>query len=299
MTNMREGQTAELANQIAGRRSSESATSAAPCPTPRIVTTRPRSQGLGERWGNLTFVVSSLVMRDFRVRYRNMSVGVLWSLANPLIMMLVLTFVFIRVFPNNSIKSYPIFFLTGLVPFNFFTLAWSAGTVSLHANATLVKRVRVQKEFIPISAVLAQSLHFVIQMGLLLTFVLVVGLPITRLWLWILPIMLVELVSVSGMALLCSAFDVYLRDTRYVVDSTVTVLFWLTPIVYQLNLIPDHYRLIYELNPIASAVICLRNVLLDIKPPAAFGTSLVVAIVILGIGLGLFASLKGQFGDHL
>jgi ABC-type polysaccharide/polyol phosphate export permease len=299
MTNMREGQTAELANQIAGRRSSESATSAAPCPTPRIVTTRPRSQGLGERWGNLTFVVSSLVMRDFRVRYRNMSLGVLWSLANPLIMMLVLTFVFIRVFPNNSIKSYPIFFLTGLVPFNFFTLAWSAGTVSLHANATLVKRVRVQKEFIPISAVLAQSLHFVIQMGLLLTFVLVVGLPITRLWLWILPIMLVELVSVSGMALLCSAFDVYLRDTRYVVDSTVTVLFWLTPIVYQLNLIPDHYRLIYELNPIASAVICLRNVLLDIKPPAAFGTSLVVAIVILGIGLGLFASLKGQFGDHL
>jgi ABC-type polysaccharide/polyol phosphate export permease len=238
-------------------------------------------------------------MRDFRVRYRNMSLGVLWSLANPLIMMLVLTFVFIRVFPNNSIKSYPIFFLTGLVPFNFFTLAWSAGTVSLHANATLVKRVRVQKEFIPISAVLAQSLHFVIQMGLLLTFVLVVGLPITRLWLWILPIMLVELVSVSGMALLCSAFDVYLRDTRYVVDSTVTVLFWLTPIVYQLNLIPDHYRLIYELNPIASAVICLRNVLLDIKPPAAFGTSLVVAIVILGIGLGLFASLKGQFGDHL
>jgi ABC-type polysaccharide/polyol phosphate export permease len=296
---MREGQTAELADEIAGRRSSESATSAAPCPTPRIVTTRPRSQGLGERWGNLTFVVSSLVMRDFRVRYRNMSLGVLWSLANPLIMMLVLTFVFIRVFPNNSIKSYPIFFLTGLVPFNFFTLAWSAGTVSLHANATLVKRVRVQKEFIPISAVLAQSLHFVIQMGLLLTFVLVVGLPITRLWLWILPIMLVELVSVSGMALLCSAFDVYLRDTRYVVDSTVTVLFWLTPIVYQLNLIPDHYRLIYELNPIASAVICLRNVLLDIKPPAAFGTSLVVAIVILGIGLGLFASLKGQFGDHL
>ena len=296
---MREGQTAELADEIAGRRSSESATSAAPCPTPRIVTKRPRSQGLGERWGNLTFVVSSLVMRDFRVRYRNMSLGVLWSLANPLIMMLVLTFVFIRVFPNNSIKSYPIFFLTGLVPFNFFTLAWSAGTVSLHANATLVKRVRVQKEFIPISAVLAQSLHFVIQMGLLLTFVLVVGLPITRLWLWILPIMLVELVSVSGMALLCSAFDVYLRDTRYVVDSTVTVLFWLTPIVYQLNLIPDHYRLIYELNPIASAVICLRNVLLDIKPPAAFGTSLVVAIVILGIGLGLFASLKGQFGDHL
>jgi ABC-type polysaccharide/polyol phosphate export permease len=298
---MGEGQTAELADEIAGRQSSESerTTAAPPHPAPQILTARPRTRGLGARWGNLTFVVSSLVMRDFRIRYRNMSLGVLWSLANPLIMMLVLTFVFIRVFPNNNIKSFPIFFLTGLIPFNFFTMAWSAGTVSLHANATLVKRVRVQKELIPISAVLAQSLHFLIQMGLLLIFVLAVGLPVTRLWFWIVPIMLVELVSVSGMALLCSAFDVYLRDTRYVVDSTVTVLFWLTPIFYPLSLIPDRYRLIYELNPIASAVICLRNVLLDIKPPAAFGTSLVVAIVILGIGLGLFASLKGQFGDHL
>jgi ABC-type polysaccharide/polyol phosphate export permease len=298
---MREGQTAELVEEVAGQPSSEGATSAAPRPTPGIVTARPRSRGLGERWGNLPFVVSSLVMRDFRVRYRNMSLGVLWSLANPLIMMLVLTFVFIRVFPNTRVKSYPIFFLTGLLPFNFFTLAWSAGTVSLHANAGLVKRVRMQRELIPISAVLAQSIHFLIQMGLLLIFVLVAGPPITRLWLWILPIMLVELVSVSGMALLCSAFDVYLRDTRYVVDSTATVLFWLTPIFYPFDLIPTRYRLVYELNPIASAVICLRNVLLDVKPPAAqaFRTGLMVAIVMLCIGCGVFGRLKGQFGDHL
>jgi ABC-type polysaccharide/polyol phosphate export permease len=238
-------------------------------------------------------------MRDFRVRYRNMSLGVLWSLANPLIMMLVLTFVFIRVFPNNSVKSYPIFFLTGLIPFNFFTMGWSAGTVSLHANAGLIKRVRVQKELIPISAVLAQSIHFLIQMGLLLIFVLILGFPITRLWVWIVPIAFLELISVSGMALLCSALDVYLRDTRYVVDSTVTVLFWLTPIFYPLDLIPVRYRQVYELNPIASAVICLRNVLLDAKAPAALGTSLVVATVMLGIGVGVFGCLKGRFGDHL
>jgi ABC-type polysaccharide/polyol phosphate export permease len=262
---------------------------------------RPPFRRLGKGWGNLPFVVSSLVMRDFRVRYRNMSLGVLWSLANPLIMMLVLTFVFIRVFPNTSVKSYPIFFLTGLIPFNFFTSAWTAGTVSLHANAGLVKRVRMRRELIPISAVLAQSIHFLIQMGLLLIFVMVAGPPITKLWFWILPIMVVELLSVSGMALLCSAFDVFLRDTRYVVDSAATVLFWLTPLFYPLALIPIQYRLVYELNPIASAVICLRNVLLDAKPPAAqaFGTGLIVAITILCIGCGVFGRLKAQFGDHL
>jgi len=296
---MREGQTAELAEEVAGQPSERATSVASPRPSPGIVTARPRSRGLGERWGNLPFVVSSLVMRDFKVRYRNMSLGVLWSLANPLIMMGVLTFVFVRVFPNTSVKSYPIFFLAGLIPYNFFTLAWSAGTVSLHANAGLVKRVRVQKELIPISAVLAQSLHFMIQIGLILIFALALRLPITRLWLWIPPIALLELISVSGMALLCSALDVYLRDTRYVVDSTATVLFWVTPIFYPIDLIPVRYRLVYELNPIASAVICLRNVLLDVKTPVAFGTSLVVAIVLFSIGVGVFGCLKDQFGDHL
>jgi ABC-type polysaccharide/polyol phosphate export permease len=301
MTDMRELQTAELADEVAGGKTTESAraSGAHAQHSARIVLARPRSLELRERLGNLTFVITSLVMRDFRIRYRNMSLGVLWSLANPLIMMLVLTFVFVRVFPNSTIKSFPIFFLTGLIPFNFFTLAWSAGTVSLYGNASLVKRVRVQKELIPISAVLAQSLHFLIQMALLLIFVLAVGLPVTMLWLWIAPIMLVELISVSGMALLCSAFDVYLRDTRYVVDSTVTVLFWLSPIFYPFALIPPRYRLLYELNPVASAVICLRNVLLDVTPPTAFGVSLTVALVILGIGIGVFTSLKSQFGDHL
>ncbi len=111
--------------------------------------------------------------------------------------------------------------------------------------------------------------------------------------------MSLELISVSGMALLCSALDVYLRDTRYVVDSLVTVLFWLTPIFYPFDLIPHRYRLVYELNPIAAAVIGLRNVVLDGKRPAAVGAGFAAAIVILGVGAGVFARLKGQFGDYL
>jgi ABC-type polysaccharide/polyol phosphate export permease len=264
-------------------------------PSPR------RSPALRDRWGNLLFVVSSLVMRDFKVRYRNMSLGVLWSLANPLIMMMVLTFVFIRVFPNTSVKSFPVFFLTGLVPFNFFSAAWSAGTVSIYANAGFVKRVRMQRELIPLSAVLAQALHFFIQIGLLLILAFLMDLPVTRLWLWILPIALIELMSVSGIALLCSTFDVYLRDTRYIVDSAATVLFWLTPIFYPADLIPAHYRLLYELNPVASTVICLRNILLDLKRPAAsmLLTSLVVSLVLLGLGASVFGRFKDRFGDYL
>lgn len=296
---MREGRTAELDQSTPDQASSNTA-KAYPAAVPEVIGAPSRRRaGLSERWQNFEFIVSSLVMRDFKVRYRNMSLGVLWSLANPLIMMAVLTFVFIHVFPNNSIKSYPIFFLSGLVPFNFFSIAWSAGTVSLQSNANLVKRVRLQKELIPISAVLAQSIHFVIQMALLLVLAVAVGLPVTRLWLWIFPIMAFELASVSGFALLCSALDVHLRDTRYVVDSLVTILFWLTPIFYPVSMIPDSYRLIYQLNPIASAVIGLRNVVLDGTRPTALASGLATAIVALVIGAGVFARLKGQFSDYI
>jgi len=296
---MREGQTAELAKEIAGQPSSERAARASARPTPGIVTARPR--GLGERWGNLAFVLSSLVMRDFRVRYRNMSLGVLWSLANPLIMMLVLTFVFSRVFPNTKVKSYPIFLLSGLIPYNFFALAWGAGTVSLHMNASLVKRVRMQRELIPISAVLALSIHFLIQLVLLLAFVVISGLPFTKMWLWIPAVVLLELLSVCGLTLLSSALDVYLRDTRYVVDSIITMLFWLTPIFYPIDLIPTRYRSFYELNPLASIVISLRNILLDVQPPMVqlFCKGLVASTVIFGAGVFVFNRWKGQFGDYL
>ncbi len=250
---------------------------------------------------NFMFVVSSLVMRDFRVRYRNMSLGILWSLANPLIMMLVLTFVFKNVFPNSSVKNYPAFALIGLISYNFFSLAWSSSTTSLSYNAGLVKRVRMMREIIPIASVLAQSIHFLIQILLVLIFVVALGMYPNREWLWIVPILAVELVFVSGLALLCSAFDVYLRDTRYLVDSAVTVMFWLTPVFYPVELIPVRFRTAYELNPIAAVIVCLRRVLLDAKMPSlqTLGLGGIVASGLFLIGLFVFDRIKGNFCDYL
>jgi lipopolysaccharide transport system permease protein len=250
---------------------------------------------------NFMFVVASLVMRDFRVRYRNMSLGILWSLANPLIMMLVLTFVFKSVFPNSSVKNYPAFALIGLISYNFFSLAWSSSTTSLSYNAGLVKRVRMMREIIPIASVLAQSIHFLIQIILMLIFVVALGMRPTIEWLWIVPILAVELVFVGGLALLCSACDVYLRDTRYLVDSAVTVMFWLTPVFYPVELIPARFRTIYEMNPIATVIVCLRQVLLDAKMPSlhTLGLGGIVAGALFLIGLFIFGRMKGNFGDYL
>jgi len=251
--------------------------------------------------GDYWFVIRSLVGKDFKVRYRNMSLGVLWSLLNPLIMMAVMTFITTQIFANSNVRNYPLSVLCGLVPFNFFSLAWLTGTVSLLENASLIKRVPVPRQIFPIASVLSNCMHLIIQISLLLVGVLIFGRGVNVYWLWLPVLWTLEIIFVLGLALTFSAVNVFVRDTRYVVESANTILFWLVPIFYSFASIPDRFKAVYEFNPVAALVMMMRTILLDGKAPvtSTLRNLILVSLFTFTSGWFIFRKLKRGFYEYL
>jgi lipopolysaccharide transport system permease protein len=251
--------------------------------------------------GDYVFLIRNLVEKDFKVRYRNMSLGVLWSLLNPLIMMAVLTFIFTKIFAQSNRRDFPLFVLCGLVPLNFFTLAWVTGTTSVLENAALIKRVPVPRQVFPIASVLSNCLHLLIQIGLLLGLILAFGRGVNIHWLWLPVIWGLEILFVLGLAFAFSAVNVYVRDTRYLVESTNTVMIWLVPVFYSFALVPARFKGLYQFNPVAALVLMMRNVLLENQAPlhSTLIRLVIASVVMFSAGLYIFGKLKDGFYTRL
>lgn len=250
--------------------------------------------------GDYPYLLWQLVAKDFRVRYRNMSLGVFWSLLNPLVMLGVYYFIFTKIFVN-PIPHFSIHVLCGLITFNFYTTAMANVTTSLVDNAAIIKRVPVRREIIPVASILSNLAHLMIQFLLLTAFVAAAGLPITAHYLWLPLVWGMELVFLIGLGLATSSLHVYIRDLRYVVESSNLVLFWIVPIVYTFGQVPPEARDLYQYNPIAALILATQNVILQNRAPGAILLAKMagVAIVTLTAGWIIFRRAQRRFYDAL
>jgi ABC-type polysaccharide/polyol phosphate export permease len=250
--------------------------------------------------GDYRYVLQKLVFKDFKIRYRNMSLGAFWSLLNPIIMMGVLTFVFTKIFPS-TIANFPVFVLCGIVPHTFFSVAWGGGTGSIVDNGSLMKRVPLPRVIVPIASVLSNCIHLLIQIALLLGLVLASGGSVNVHWLWLPVIWVFQIIFICGLVMTTSALHVFIRDTRYVVESVNMVMFWLVPVFYSFSIIPPQYREVYQYNPLAAIILALRNILLeDQSPPETLLIKLAIVSIATFIGGWIvFRRMSNSFYDYL
>jgi ABC-type polysaccharide/polyol phosphate export permease len=229
-----------------------------------------------------------------------MSLGILWSVLNPLVMTGVLTFVFSVVMPS-SLRNFPVAVLCGLIPYNFFVTGVLAGANSITDNAPLVKFVAAPRWTKPVAAVLSSSVHLAVQVLLLLGLALATGERATAAWLWLPVLLALAAALVCGLALGLAAANVYLRDTRYLLESFFLVLFWLVPVFYSFEVIPAAYRSLYEWNPVAALVLALRNVVLSgAAPPARLLLKLTAgAAAALVAGRLILARLEARIAERI
>lgn len=250
--------------------------------------------------GKSIHLLEQLVLKDFKIRYRNMSLGVFWSLINPLILMVLWTYVFKKIFHNPN-PHFNIYVLSGIITFNFFTISWASATNSLVDNASLIKKLPIRREVLPVAAALSNLTHLLIQFAMLVVFVLWEGLGINRHWLWLPLLWGMELAFIIGLGLITSALNVFLRDIRYVVESTNVILFWLVPIVYTFGMVPPEAKDLYQYNPVAALILATHNVILEHRPPSPVLLTKMASVAAASLiaGVLFFRRVSPRFYEHI
>ena len=256
-------------------------------------------------------LVANLVVRDLKVRYKNSVLGVLWSLVNPLAMMAVFTLVFTFMLPNNTTPNFPVFVLCGILPWNFFRDSLMGAIASIVNNAPLIKKVYFPREALPISVILGNLVNFLLALIVLFVMILAFRMPLTR-WAWLLPVVIVtQVFFTAGLGLILSTANVFYRDTAMIMEVLILAWFFLTPVFYPMEVLPqqkmllgltlDVRRLVYILNPMASLIATYRVILYNGAPPAwdFFLRTVATSVIILVVGYWFFLRYRQTFAEEV
>jgi len=245
-------------------------------------------------------VIAVLAQKDFKLRYRNSVLGFLWSLLNPLAYMVILTLVFsflLRV----GIPNFPAWLLVGLLVWRFFDVGTTQGLMVIVSNPALVTKVYLPRHIIVLSNSAANLLGASLEFVALLPLLVLLGVNLTA-YVLILPVILIsEFLIIFGLSLSLSALNVRYRDFYQLWEIALQLGFFLSPIFYDVSLIPERFRSLYSLNPVAALIESTRSMFLGHELPSLSTTVVVTASVAICLvtGLFVFRRLEARFAEEL
>ncbi len=246
------------------------------------------------------FLIRQLVSRDFKTKYKRSALGMAWSFLNPLLTMSVQYVVFSTLF-QSDIPNYPVYLLSGIVFFNFFSEAVSMGMTSITGNASLIKKVYMPKYIYPVSRILSSLVNFALAIIPLLLVMLITGTAFTPALLLLIFDMLCLLGFVTGMSLLLTTAMTFFQDTQFLWGVVSMMWMYLTPLFYPESIIPAQFLTVYHMNPMYQYITFARICIIDgVSPePMAYLWCILSSVVVLGLGILTFKRHQDKFVLYL
>lgn len=241
-----------------------------------------------------------LILRDIKLRYKQTFLGVAWVILQPLLTALLFSVVFGKMIklPSEGLP-YILFAFCGLIPWLVFSQSLQRASNCLINDSRLITKVYFPRIFLPLSATFGVMIDFFIALSMFFVLMGIYQVPLSP-NLFFLPICLIVLFMFSsGINLFFSSFNVYYRDFKHIVPFLVQLWMYASPLVYSGNMIPEKYRLIYSLNPMAGIIDAFRYSLLGLPefPFYSFTISIIASSVLLGLGIMIFRKIEHYFAD--
>lgn len=245
-------------------------------------------------------LLSQLVSREIKARYKQSVIGYFWVILNPFFQILVMTFVFSTVM-KISVPGVPylLFLYVGLLPWTFFSNGIASATNSLVDSRSLLTKVKFAREVLPIASVTAKIVDLAMASLVLIPFFIFYQRPINIHLLWFIPIFFIQYILTIGIGLMLSAFNLFYRDIQYLINLVLMLWMYLSPVIYPVEFVPEKFRLIFKINPMSVLINAYRQGILARKPPLASHLllALAVSLIVLSGGYLIFKKLEKGFAD--
>jgi ABC-2 type transport system permease protein len=239
------------------------------------------------------FLLSQLVGRDFKTKYKRSLLGVLWSLLNPLLTLLVQYIVFSELF-RWDINNYAVYLISGSVMFNFFSEATQQALVSITGNAGLITKVYVPKYIFPVSKVLSSCINFAFSLIALFAIIIFSGLKF-NIYYFMLPFSVICILMFSmGLGFILASMMVYFRDTQFLYGIVLTLWTYLTPLFYPESILPDKFMIIMECNPMYHFIRYARDIILNAHLPSLRAHLICIFFACASLFIGSIVFKKAQ-----
>ncbi len=247
-----------------------------------------------------SFLLKQLISRDFKIKYKRSALGVAWSFLNPLLSMAVQYVVFSTIF-RSDVPNYPLYLLTGIVFFNFFSEATSTGMVSITSNAALIKKVYMPKYIYPISKVFSSLINFSLAILPIFLFMIFTGTPFRPSLLLLIFDIICLTGFIAGMVMLLSTSMTFFQDTQFLWSVISMAWMYLTPIFWPETIVPAELLPYFRMNPMYQYIDFARTCIINgVSPePMAYIKCAGIALISMIIGITVFRKNQNKFVMHL